>query len=205
MKFLDIHSHTQNSTEDTIVIKNQLPLEANTDELFSMGIHPWYFSEEDWQQQWQVLEEVARHPNCVAIGECGLDKNVSTDLELQMIVFQKHIFLSEVLQKPLIIHCVKAFGELVAVKKRQLPKQIWILHGFNKNKFVADMLLQNGIKLSFGSALLKNERLQEVFKSVPEGNYFFETDDDNLKVSQIYEKATKLKGKVKISNIFFGV
>ncbi|MDO4782070.1 MAG: TatD family hydrolase [Capnocytophaga felis] len=196
MKFLDIHSHKQKSSHDTIVIKNEYPLTAQTDDLFSVGIHPWHLK--DWQKQWDALVRVAKHPNCVAIGECGLDKNVSESLELQESIFEKHIQLSETLEKPLIIHCVKAYSELIALKKKFQPHQIWILHGFNKNQSVADMLLQKGICLSFGKALLTNEKLQNIFKAIPQGSYFFETDDSDINISEIYKKAQELKGEIKI-------
>ena len=70
--YLDIHSHTQHSTIDTLVIRNQYPLTADTTEPFSVGIHPWYI--ENWELQWEALVPLAKHHNCWAIGECGLDK-----------------------------------------------------------------------------------------------------------------------------------
>ncbi|MFK8302360.1 TatD family hydrolase [Capnocytophaga stomatis] len=196
MKFLDVHSHKQKSSHDTIVIKNEYPFTAQTDDLFSVGIHPWFL--EDWHKQWETLVNVAKHPNCVAIGECGLDKNVSESLELQKIIFERHIQLSEALKKPLVIHCVRAYNELITLKKKFQPQQTWILHGFNKKQSVADMLLEKGICLSFGKALLTNEKLQNVFRTIPEGSYFFETDDSDINISEIYKKAQELKGEIKI-------
>jgi len=63
--YLDIHSHTQHSTADTLVIRNQYPLTADTTEPFSVGIHPWYI--ENWEVQWEALVPLAIHPNCWAI------------------------------------------------------------------------------------------------------------------------------------------
>ena len=51
-------------------------------------------------------------------------------MELQLAVFKEQVKLSEKLGLPLIIHCVKAMDELLAVKKEFRPQQAWIWHGF---------------------------------------------------------------------------
>ncbi|GJH40160.1 TatD family hydrolase [Capnocytophaga sp. HP1101] len=178
--YLDVHSHTQHSTADILVIRNQYPLTAVTDEPFSVGIHPWYL--EDWEAQWNVLIPIAQHFNCWAIGECGLDKNISSPLPLQQEIFLKHIQLAETLQLPLIIHCVKAYAEVIHLRKITKSKQLWILHGFRKNLKVAQELIAHGIALSFGSPLLYSAQLQEVFKKIPSEYRFFESDDSEVSV-----------------------
>lgn len=200
MRLLDIHSHTQQSSENVIVIKNQFPLETIGEGFFSVGIHPWYFSPEDWQKQFQMVENKSTNPNCLAIGECGLDRNIKTSFDLQQAVFEQHILLSEEVKKPLIIHCVKAFSEVISLKKKIKPQQTWILHGFNKNQNIADLLLKNDIKISFGKSLLFSTQIQNIFKNTPQGEYFFESDDAEICVSQIYQKAQQLKS-VSICNI----
>ncbi|WP_454980514.1 TatD family hydrolase [Capnocytophaga haemolytica] len=187
MIYLDVHSHKQHSDAGMLVIRNQYPLSCEVEEPFSVGIHPWYC--EDWQEQLRALHFVVRHPNCFAIGECGLDRVCNTDFALQMQIFKEQIVLSERLELPLIIHCVRAYSEIVSVKKQIQPKQLWVLHGFHKNEAVARLLTQNGIVLSFGKALLCSEKVQKVFTSLEEGSYFFETDDAAFSVKEIYAKA----------------
>ena len=63
--YLDVHSHTQHSTSDTLVIRNQYPLTADTSEPFSVGIHPWFLN--DFEAQWNALIPLAQHFNCWAI------------------------------------------------------------------------------------------------------------------------------------------
>lgn len=199
--FFDIHSHSGKSSENELVIQNQFPFTAKTTNWFSVGIHPWYL--EDWQKQWEVLESLVLHPNCVAIGECGLDKNISESIDNQVKIFEKHIVLSEKLQMPLVIHCVKAFSELISVKKKTQPRQTWIVHGFNKNQSVANLLINNGLKLSFGKFLLVNKNAQTVFKNIPDGSYYLETDDSGVSISEIYKKAHELRGNLNISTKIF--
>jgi tatD family protein len=180
--YLDIHSHTQHSTADTLVIRNQYPLTANTTEPFSVGIHPWYV--ENWKLQWEALVPLANHPNCWAIGECGLDKNITTPLPLQQEIFLKHIYLAETLELPLIIHCVKAYSEVLHLRKITKTKQLWILHGFRKNLKVAKECIAHNIALSFGKALSYSPQLQEVYKSISPEYRFFESDDEEMSISK---------------------
>lgn len=186
MYYLDVHSHNGHSTADTLVIRNQYPMTADTSEPFSVGIHPWYT--DNWETQWEALLPIAMHPNCWAIGECGLDKNTATPLALQQEIFLKHVQLSEELGLPLIIHCVKAYAEIIALKKKTHPQQLWVLHGFRKNKEVAQSLIAQGIALSFGAALGYDKRLQEVFEWVPEEYRFLESDDTDIRVSEVKVK-----------------
>ena len=180
--YLDIHSHTQHSTADTLVIRNQYPLTANTTEPFSVGIHPWYV--ENWKLQWEALVPLAKHPNCWAIGECGLDKNITTPLPLQQEIFLKHIYLAETLELPIIIHCVKAYSEVLHLRKITKTKQLWILHGFRKNLKVAEECIAHNIALSFGKALSYSPQLQEVYKSISPEYCFFESDDEEMSISK---------------------
>ena len=173
--YLDVHSHTQHSTSDTLVIRNQYPLTADTSEPFSVGIHPWFLN--DFEAQWNALIPLAQHFNCWAIGECGFDKNVTSPLSLQQEIFLRHIELAESLELPLIIHCVKAYAEVIQLRKRTRSQQLWILHGFRKNLKVAQELIAHDIAISFGTPLLYSYQLQEVFKKIPPEYRFFESDD----------------------------
>ena len=112
---------------------------------------------------------------------------------MQLKVFKAQILLSEEYQKPLIIHCVKSFQEVLLLKKEIKPQQPWIIHGFNKNSQVAASLIKNSCFLSFGKSLLKNEKLQDAFKEIPLENIFLETDDSEIAIETIYKKAAEIK------------
>lgn len=109
-------------------------------------------------------------------------------------MFKKQIQLSEKYQKPLIIHCVKAYQDIVELKKELKPTQVWLVHGFNKNWQVAQSLLKNGILLSFGTAMINHKKLQEVVAKVPLEKLFLETDDKDDAIVEVYVKLAKLKG-----------
>ena len=200
MGFIDIHTHKNYSTENVFSIENKYPNSVDFSLPFSIGIHPWFINKNNIEKELFVVEDKLQHKNCFALGECGLDKKLETDLELQKIVFIKQIQLSEKYKKPLIIHCVKAFQEIIEIKKQLKPKQIWILHGFNKNLQVAEMVLKSGIFLSFGATVISNKKLQEVFKEVSLDKLFLETDNLETEIQDIYLKAARIK-KVEVDKL----
>jgi TatD DNase family protein len=73
------------------------------------------------------------------------------------------------------------------------PKQVWITHGFNKNKQLAESFIKNGIILSFGAAIIQNVKLQKVFLELPILSILLETDDSVFEIQEIYQKASEIK------------
>lgn len=155
---------------------------------YSAGIHPWYISALD--VQFRVLSELATNPNCLAIGECGLDKLCSTPFELQVEVFKSQVYLAAKTQKPLIIHCVKAFDELIKIKKAFIIDIPWVIHGFNQKTEIARQLLAQGFYFSLGKALLNPEsNASKWLQNLPIERLLLETDDAEIPIEQIYKVA----------------
>lgn len=173
----DVHTHQARHSQE---VQNCFPEDTYEAGVFSVGIHPCYIHE-DGEAQWEKVVVRASHPLCVAIGECGLDKRATTPLPLQTALFERHIALAEQLQKPLIIHCVKSYGELIGLRKKSKATGLWILHGFHKSEALAHELLKAGIKLSFNRRLLDDPRLKHLMEILPPEDYFFETDENNDK------------------------
>lgn len=193
MDFIDIHTHQKSTLKTVFSVENKYPNMVDFSNPFSIGIHPWYVMKDHLAQDFLILEEKLQDKNCVALGECGLDKVVKTDFELQKKVFQKQIELSEKYKKPLIIHCVKAFQEIIAFKKTFKPTQIWLIHGFCKNLQVAQSLLKNGFFLSFGATVINNKKLKEVVLEISTDRFFLETDTSDIKIQQIYQEIASIK------------
>jgi TatD DNase family protein len=147
-------------------------------DIFSAGLHPWFLEEHSTAAAEAWLQAVGVHPAVRAIGEAGLDKAAQTPWPLQLKAFQFCIELSETLHKPLIIHCVRAFDDLLALKKQYRPRQTWVLHGFRKNAATAQQLLSAGCWLSFGTALLLPAGAPEpALRAAAPGCFLLETDD----------------------------
>ncbi len=91
--------------------------------MYSIGIHPWHIQRENIQKELNLLEKYVGLPNVKAIGECGLDKLCETDFNRQKEVFLLQTAISEKVGKPLIIHCVKSFDEIIYLKKKVQPSE----------------------------------------------------------------------------------
>ncbi|MGZ5000278.1 MAG: TatD family hydrolase [Methylomonas sp.] len=160
---------------------------------FSIGIHPWFIDRQDIDIAMRLLSAVACNPNLLAIGECGLDKCIATPLALQIDVFTRQIELAEHLGKPLLIHCVKAYNELLQIKKSSRAGPAWIIHGFNANPVLAAQLINHGCYLSFGAALLNPQSLSgRALAGTPLERLFLETDTADVPIGAIYAAAAKM-------------
>lgn len=199
---INIHTHNPEKQDNQQIIYNLIipetdeALEAFPDETIpkswlSAGIHPWYISENNQKLQLEKLRQLAKYQDIKLIGECGLDRLKVSSLPLQEEIFIKQIRIAEEVKKPLIIHCVKCFNELISIKKIVRPKVPMILHGFNNNFHIAQALLERGFYLSLGTALLnENSNAAHLLAQIPLEKLFFETDDKEVSIAEIYEKAS---------------
>lgn len=193
MKFFDIHSHKPAVPDDTVKIINILSGFDNIPSggYYSAGLHPWHLDIGTIQHEWLLLQRACNDQNVVAIGECGLDKVYKTDWTLQMEYFIKQIALAISLQKPLIIHCVRAFDEVLKILKEQRVNVPVIFHGFNRSAEMAVNIIEQGYCLSYGKHLF-NDAIKEVFSTVPRDRIFLETDDSDFRIEEIYEEAARI-------------
>ena len=194
MILFDFHHHNR---ENTYGIYNLEPKEIVTEKKFSVGIHPKDI-DENWEENFEKIKEISLLPNCVAIGECGLDGLIPVNENLQKEVFEKHILWANQINKPVIIHCVKRFSEIIPFQKiAEIPL---VIHGFNKKKTIADEMLRHGFYLSFGKSVLHSLSLQSILKEFPLEKIFLETDDANFNIEELYQKTAEIKG-ISIENL----
>ena len=198
MNFFDFHHHQCSKTTG---IYNLNIGEFPPNCFFSAGIHPNLGAEvTDNQSDW--LFEVSKDKNCLAIGECGLDGLIKIDDHLQEELFKKQIDLANELNKPLIIHCVRRFAQLIHYQKRaDIPM---IVHGFNKRNSIGDELIKHDFYLSFGKSVLQNVNLQEFVKDFPIEKLFLETDDSDFDIEILYQKVADLKN-LKMENLILQI
>lgn len=194
MQYYNLHTHKFTIDASILELVNQYPWKFDNEIThYSIGIHPWYINEERLASDLKTIEEKLPLKECLALGECGLDKRIDIPMSLQIAVFEKQIALAEKYQKPLVLHLVAAFDELIEIKKRLKISVTIIIHGFSKNEQVAKQLLANGFYLSFGKYLLQNPELKEVFQSVPNDRFFLETDSIDETIEEVYALAAKYK------------
>ncbi|WP_394799691.1 TatD family hydrolase [Flavobacterium amniphilum] len=190
----NLHTHKASETENVFEIVNQYPYDFDPKaHFFSIGIHPWYIDPENLDRHLKIVEEKLQLPNCMALGECGLDKRIDTPLDFQVSVFEKQLVFAQKYKKPVILHCVSAYQEVIEIKKKLKIEEPMIIHGFSKNFQVAKSLLDNGFYLSFGKYLLRNLELASVFEKVPNDRFFMETDTIEETIQEVYNKASLIK------------
>lgn len=194
MKFFNLHTHQFSNQLDVVELVNQYPQEFDAAiPYFSIGIHPLYIDENRLESDFQILEQKLALPECLALGECGLDKRAETSFEVQQSVFERQLAFAEKHRKPVVIHCVAAFQELIEIKKRLKISVPMIIHGFSKKVELAKQLIDNGFYVSFGKNLLRNPELESVFKSIPNDRFFLETDTIEEGIEDVYALAAKYK------------
>lgn len=138
------------------------------------GIHPAEVTE--------TLLTIEPPTGILAIGECGLDRLAETPYDLQMRAFRLQIEYSEKKGMPLIIHCVKAFDDLLRIHHEYHPLQAWIFHGFRGKLQQMRTLLERGFFISFGFRF--NE---ECLIKCPPERLLIETDADLRPVCMLYD------------------
>lgn len=189
----NLHTHKASGNSDVFEVVNRYPYEAIDVPYFSAGIHPWHIDENRLDEHMAIIEERLQMDNCLALGECGLDKRIEMPLEIQAKVFEKQLLLAKKYKKPVILHCVAAYQEVIEINKRLAPGVPMIIHGFSKNEQVAKQLLDSGFYLSFGKYLLRNPELSSVFAKVAEGRFFLETDSIEESITEVYAKAAQAR------------
>ena len=202
MPYLNIHTHFPTGSLDLIEVQSEAlvpqaaPIAAKA-AYISWGLHPWYLDGWDWDTAAAQLLEQANMPTVIAIGECGLDKVVKTDWARQLAAFQICLHTAQQLEKPVIVHCVRAYEAVLACWRSLVPpRPILIFHGFDKHPQTAQMLLDAGCFLSFGGALFKpNSHAATALRDTPLNRLFLETDyDPSLSIQTVYARAAALKG-----------
>ena len=195
MQYFNLHTHKYTNQLEVLELVNQYPQEFDSSiPFYSIGIHPLFIDENRLEKDFQVVEQQLVSKECLAIGECGLDKRSETSFDLQQRVFERQLALAEKFKKPVVIHCVAAFQEIIEIKKRLNITVPMLIHGFSKKEQLAKQLIDAGFYLSFGKNLLQNPELESVFKSIPNDRFFLETDTIEEGIHEVYALAAKYKG-----------
>ncbi|NME66881.1 TatD family hydrolase [Flammeovirga aprica] len=189
------NSHTHYATEHSLELINRFiqdDFKLSDEKIISAGLHPWHLEDVDVEKCLTKLENEAIHLD--AVGETGLDRVISFPLEEQKRIFKRHIEIAEKYHKPVIIHCVRAYSDVLQIRKEMKCKMPWVFHGFMGNVQIARQLIDKGCFLSFGKGILQQRpKLHKVLQETSTAFHLFETDDDpDLKIEEVYQKGTAL-------------
>ncbi len=168
----DIHTHntqTQAQTIDTV------------------GIHPWHVLEADISAIESAVADVD------AVGEIGLDFACNVSREVQMTIFRAQLAIAERHEKPVVLHCVRAFEDVMKIVADYHLKAV-IFHGFIGSKEQAQRAVAQGFYLSFGERTFRSTKTIEAMRSTPLSSLFVETDESQTPIEEIYDKIAELRG-----------
>ena len=197
--FIDVHTHSNRIEKGIVTVKNIFPGESfsafSGRNFYSVGLHPWYIrSEEENNEMLRMMEDAMEFDHVCFIGECGLDKIVSNDFDEQKRVFRAQLFMAEECKKPLVIHCVKAYNEILEFRKQTHAVMPWIIHGYNGSLEQTIQMAEKRILFSFGENLYRpDSNSVKSFKHLPLDKIFFETDEYDGNVECMYQKGAELK------------
>ncbi|MEG2515187.1 MAG: TatD family hydrolase, partial [Bacteroidaceae bacterium] len=183
MDILDIHTHQSKNASKAITSISPFDFNPEEGSYYSVGIHPWSVAEIDGNEWMDELIRVASHSQIVAIGEIGLDKLIATDMTLQTKIVEIQVAVAEQLRLPVVFHCVRAFNELIQLKKKIKPTTPWIIHGFRGKKSVVEQLIKQGFYVSFGE-----KYQQDALCLVPLNKLFVETDESENNIEILYQQ-----------------
>ncbi|MEY4110434.1 MAG: hypothetical protein RLZZ46_789 [Bacteroidota bacterium] len=185
--FFDAHTHsrTQQSGECRI-----LSIDAGHDltlpganRFYTAGLHPWYLSEKT-EAAWMKLLQLAAESNCLGIGECGLDK-LRGNQQLQAYWFRRQICLARELNKPLVLHVVRAHDEAISILRSENFQGAVYVHGFRGKESIAGLWMKMGAYLGISPAALKNPA-PAFIKNIDKEKILCESDDSDLPLETIF-------------------
>lgn len=154
----------------------------------AIGIHP--NSGESWSENSIAeLEQLAKNPKVVAIGEIGLDYyRKYTPIKLQQDIFSKQLQLAKNLGLPVIIHNRQASEDILAMLKTWflglvnnhsgLARNPGVMHSFSDDFQMAEQYIKLRFKIGItGPVTYRNAViLREVVKNQDLDNLLLETD-----------------------------
>lgn len=159
----------------TLEIVNEFPDTI----LGAIGVHPWFVSDisSDFVKD---MEHILKENPFLSVGEIGLDFALSDfDKSKQEDVFKVQLKIAQDLQRPVSIHCIKAWDSLFAIlnKTGKLPAG-GVLHSFSGSTEILEQVLALGLKPSFSSGVLNdnNKKLGKVLNTVGKESLIIETD-----------------------------
>lgn len=118
---------------------------------WAAGLHPWWVNKERFTQLQDNLEQALCSPQCIAIGECGLDgaRGVE-DIHIEALTWQ--LERAAEAGKAVIIHAHKAHNILLPILK-QFPTLRGVIHGFHGSLELAHSYTRLGFYVGIGGGI----------------------------------------------------
>lgn len=147
------------------------------------GVHP--LAAQSWSLQVeQELRQKLEHPRAVAVGEIGLDRLLdSPSMDVQRQAFRSQLRLAVELGKPVLIHCRKAYGDLISILIEEHAEKVGgILHAYGGSLETALTAVDLGFVIAFGGSLTwpGSKRAALVLAGLPQTAIVLESDAPDM-------------------------
>lgn len=187
IRYIDFHTHHNHGSADTVAVLNlmtgdDITADPGANTLFSAGIHPWNLTAENAVQLKTGLILTCSHPHVVIIGEAGFDRLRGPSPVVQRETFHFQARLAEEMRKPMLIHCVRYWDELIRAKDGLNPSVPWIIHGFRGKSDLAASLAGKGFWFSLGPQGIN----LQIIDAIGREKILLETDDAMMTISEVY-------------------
>lgn len=192
-RYVDIHTHSAGSGGDIRLLSYSVGMDKLPPAVgfFSAGVHPWSAAAADMPPALEYL----RSAPAAAIGEIGLDYSVrDLDKQVQLSVFKAQLAVAEERGLPVVIHCVKAYNDVLNILGDYGLKAV-IFHGYTGSVQQTETITSKGYYVSAGEVSLNSSRTAEALKSCPAGSLFAETDTSDTDIRGIYRRLADIRGE----------
>ena len=138
------------------------------------GIHP---NDCEGFRDWEAIEELARVPHVVALGETGLDwYRTTASREAQREAFSRTMEIAKAAGKPVVIHCREAYDDTLDMIEAARPAGV--MHCFAGDERHAKRALDLGFYISFAGPVTykKSDALRKIASWIPRDRILVETD-----------------------------
>lgn len=136
------------------------------------GLHPWYI--DNLVDVGNKLRILVKQYQPDFIGEIGLDY-LKPNKDLQQFVFKEQLKIALEFNLPVIIHCVRAYNDVLMLLKRQ-KINCGIIHAFNDRASTAKQFTDLGFLLGIGSLITKESKIAKDIKNININHIVFESD-----------------------------
>lgn len=160
-----------------------------------IGVHPWYIDDLR-KNRLGLMRNLLRKYTNLMVGEIGLDKFASSDMDVQEDIFKAQLEIASELNRIVHIHCVGAWDKILRLLKEY--KSLVVFHSFSASKeIVTQLLKKDDIYYSFSPDLLdgKHIKMTDAAKAIPLDRLLVESDDQSpLMIPDTVRKLSEIKG-----------
>jgi len=197
--YIDFHTHRPKKTDNHLCIHSLLLEEYSQNSFnfpFTLGVHPWWADEVNEEDFKLLYQRLSKHPLYAGLGEIGLDKVKDDNWQVQVELFNFQLLLAKDNDEAfVIIHCVRAFNEIIKSIKKVGYKGHLIFHDYQGNEEITKDLLKRNCYFSLGKKILNaSEHFLKTIDLIPLPQILLESDDhEGIEVEALYQKLSQIK------------